>query len=184
MTISELIADLILRYMLLGAYWQLFTYAITLIFSIILVFWGKRSKITISNCLILILLCLYLSTVYVSAVLARRQMLFPLVSLTPLISWRRALSGDRYGIQMVIENIIMLMPMGFLLPFVFKSKYYVIKTVMSGFLFSLFVESSQYVKKTGLFEVDDLINNTLGVIAGCGLATIIIAIRKRIKADR
>jgi len=82
------------------------------------------------------------------------------------------LSGSRYGMMQVIENIIMLIPMGFMASIIETNKKNVLKTIILGFLFSLFIEISQYVRCVGLFEVDDLINNTLGVTIGCAIGVL------------
>lgn len=41
-----------------------------------------------------------------------------------------------------------------------------IKIVLFGFLFSLSVESSQFIFKSGIFEIDDLLLNTIGTTFG------------------
>ena len=92
------------------------------------------------------------------------------ISLKPFKSWLRAFAGNQHAIKMAIENLIMLMPVGFLLPFIDRRKKGHIRAISFGFLFSLFIE----IRKSGLFEVDDLINNTLGVFIGCGMATLIL----------
>ncbi len=163
MTIKELGIDLIHRYMLLGPYWQLFTYVITMLFMIGVVQWGQRKRIQASRCVLIVILFFYLITVYVSTVIVRSTMPIAFFRLEPFLSWRRALTGRKYYILIVVENIIMLMPIGVIGPFIMGKNNYIVKTITLGFFFSLFIEFSQYIFKTGLFEVDDLINNTLGV---------------------
>lgn len=166
MSIKELGMDLIHRYMLLGPYWQLFTYVMTLLFMIVVVQWARRKRIQANRCILIVLLFFYLVTVYVSTVIVRRKMPIAFFQLEPFLSWKRALSGRKYYVLLVIENIIMLMPIGLMTPFIIRKKHYAIKTVAFGFFFSLIIELSQCYFRTGLFEVDDLINNTLGVILG------------------
>ena len=76
----------------------------------------------------------------------------------------------------IILNILMIVPFGLLLPPGIKrlGKWYL--TYAAGFLFSLFIELSQKVFKLGIFEWDDLFNNTLGAIIGFGLYVIVIKI--------
>ena len=52
-------------------------------------------------------------------------------------------------------------------------------TVITGFLFSLFVESVQLVSKVGSFDVDDLLLNTLGGVLGYILFLICNIIRRK-----
>jgi len=86
-------------------------------------------------------------------------------------SWRQALSGRRYVQYMVIENIIMLMPIGFFFPFIINKRYVALQTILFGAVFSLFIEVSQKVLNVGYFEVDDLLNNTIGVVLGCAASS-------------
>lgn len=55
---------------------------------------------------------------------------------------------------------------GFLLPFYlekFKKSYF---TILIGFCVTLLIEILQYITKIGIFEIDDIFNNTLGLIIG------------------
>ncbi|MCL2672309.1 MAG: VanZ family protein [Clostridiales bacterium] len=62
-------------------------------------------------------------------------------------------------------NIGWFVPFGFLLPLLWKrGKFWMI--VLSGFLFSLAIETAQYIFRKGWAELDDLILNTLGVVVG------------------
>ena len=62
-------------------------------------------------------------------------------------------------------NIIMCVPLGFLLPFIWKEYRKLYKTTVVGFCFSLLIELSQLIT-TRATDVDDLIANTLGTIIG------------------
>lgn len=74
----------------------------------------------------------------------------------------------------IILNILMFVPLGILLPLMFKKceKYWV--TYLIGFLATLFLEVLQFITKRGIFELDDIFNNTLGCIIGYGIARIIL----------
>ncbi len=176
MTINELIKDFIWRYMRIDNQWLLLAYMLTLIFAFVIVRYYKKKNLSISRCILLVFLFLYLTTIYMSTVMSRRYNPGVKISLKPFTSWSRAFTGNRYSIKLVIENLIMLMPVGFFLPFIDRRKSGYIRAISVGFLFSLFIEISQYLRKTGLFEVDDLINNTLGVFIGCGAASLILKV--------
>lgn len=61
-------------------------------------------------------------------------------------------------------NILMFVPFGYLLPQFRRLSWR--RVVLSGFLFSLLIETSQLIFRFGVFQTDDLIDNTLG--AGLG----------------
>ncbi len=68
--------------------------------------------------------------------------------------------------QLVIFNILVFSPLGFLLPVTFDGMRKGYRTTILGCLFSVGIEAGQYATKLGLCELDDLINNTMGVILG------------------
>ena len=174
--VKQVIAWFIWRYMRIGVYWQIFTYAITMLFTIILVQVGKRRKLSAARCVLYALLFFYLITAYVATVLSREQTAKYLVNLHPFMSWKKAFSGHMFSVRLVIENIFLLVPVGIMVPLLSRKKPYFLKTVALGFLISLFIESSQYIMRTGLFELDDLINNTIGVLIGCCMVSVCIKI--------
>lgn len=172
MIIYGVLRDTLRRYMLLGPYWQLFTYLLTMVFMKVMVIWSKHKQMRVSRCILIIILFLYLLTVYTSTVLSRKRILSEEEMLPVFWSWRQALSGRRYVQYMVIENIIMLMPIGFFLPFIINKRYVALQTILFGAVFSLFIEVSQKVLHVGFFEVDDLLNNTIGVALGCTISSV------------
>ncbi len=62
-------------------------------------------------------------------------------------------------------NIVMLMPFGFLVPLIWQDMGRLSRVVPAGFCFSLLLELSQLLNIRGT-DVDDLIMNTLGALAG------------------
>ena len=73
--------------------------------------------------------------------------------------------GLEYFSYMFFGNIGWFMPFGFILPLLIK-KIDVKKILLLTFLFSLFIEASQYMLMVGYTEIDDLILNTLGGLLG------------------
>lgn len=69
----------------------------------------------------------------------------------------------------IILNIFMLVPFGLLLPYLHRIFRKFGPTLTAGFVFTLCIEVSQLVLRRGIFEADDLINNTLGTVIGYGL---------------
>ena len=60
---------------------------------------------------------------------------------------------------------VVFMPFGFFVPSLKNWSF--MRVVLTGFLFSLAVETVQLVTKVGTFDVDDLFLNTIGVTLGC-----------------
>lgn len=65
-------------------------------------------------------------------------------------------------------NIIWFVPFGMYLQYTGKQRK-LLHIAIDGFLFSLLIETLQYVFGTGLSELDDLVLNTLGAWIGGGL---------------
>ena len=77
-------------------------------------------------------------------------------------------------------NIIMCIPLGFLLPFIWKNYRKLYKTTVVGFCFSLLIELSQLIT-TRASDVDDLIANTVGTALGYFVWIIFSKIFKKYK---
>ena len=69
------------------------------------------------------------------------------------------------GIIEHIANIIMFMPLGFLLPLIWKQFKSAWKVICTGLLFSLAIELSQLLNIRNT-DIDDLIMNTIGAFLG------------------
>ena len=77
-----------------------------------------------------------------------------------LIPFSRDISISGY-----VLNIVMCVPFGFLVPLIWEDMGRVSRMIPAGFLFSLLLEVSQLLNIRGT-DVDDLIMNTLGALAG------------------
>ena len=69
------------------------------------------------------------------------------------------------GIRPYIENIMLFIPLGFLLPRIWRKYEVLWKTVLSGITFSLAIELSQLFNYR-VTDIDDLLMNTLGALIG------------------
>lgn len=65
-----------------------------------------------------------------------------------------------------ILNILLFIPFGFLLPIYSNKLKRMYKVVPIGLAVTLIIEIVQYVTNMGIFEIDDVFNNTLGVLIG------------------
>lgn len=73
----------------------------------------------------------------------------------------------------IVLNILMFVPFGFWLPIGLKHFRVFWKTYLAGFAFTLVIETSQLALSHGIFEVADLLNNTVGAMIGFGCYEIV-----------
>ena len=80
----------------------------------------------------------------------------------------------------IFGNILAFMPYGFMLPLLNKAyrKFYLI-TILS-ILFSLVIETAQLLLRVGVFDVDDILMNSIGGILGYVIFLIVHAVYERI----
>lgn len=81
----------------------------------------------------------------------------------------------------IILNILLFVPLGFLLPIYsdkLKKSYIVI---LIGLLTTLLIEYLQYITRMGIFEIDDILNNTVGTIIGYSAFMIYYSLKKKEK---
>ena len=67
---------------------------------------------------------------------------------------------------MFIENIIMFIPFGVLLPILFRKFRNGWVCVLAGFICSCSIEILQYITQTGYLQLDDVVTNTTGTLLG------------------
>lgn len=73
--------------------------------------------------------------------------------------------------KQIIDNVLIFIPFGFLLPQILKcdkNKNYYWITAVSGLVLSGVIEMLQHLLSRGVCDFDDILNNTLGAIVGCG----------------
>ena len=91
----------------------------------------------------------------------------------------RDIIGFRGFVINLFGNILAFMPWGFMVPVIRKKPGKFLYTVLSTFVLSLCIETIQLVAKVGSFDVDDLILNTMGGLAGCLVYFMVNGIRRR-----
>ena len=70
--------------------------------------------------------------------------------------------SDRNLIREIVLNYFMLLPFGVLGSLYLKKQW----VMFFGSLFSISIELTQYFLRRGVFEFDDIIGNTLGIVIG------------------
>lgn len=71
--------------------------------------------------------------------------------------------------KMPIYNIVMFVPLGMFLPLLHSRFKKLIWTMLVAFLFTLGIEFTQLLCNTGIFELDDILNNVFGAWIGWGM---------------
>ncbi|MFT4146046.1 MAG: VanZ family protein [Mobilitalea sp.] len=99
-------------------------------------------------------------------------------------------SGSRMGIDLVlfstfssnflesrypIENILLFIPYGLLVPNLWTPLRKIYLCIGTGFVFSISIEVIQLITKRGYFQLDDIFTNVAGVIMGFAVNYIFIA---------
>lgn len=105
-------------------------------------------------------------------------------NLRPFYEIRRGIEhidavGYRYVMVNIAGNIAAFMPFGFLLPLVTERRMHTGKVFISSFLLSLCAETIQLLSRTGAFDVDDLILNTIGGVLGYWCYAVLIGRRRK-----
>ena len=136
----------------LGIHWG---YYLTTLIIMVLFLW-KTKKLAKS------LLIAYMFLIFSVTVLSRVTSYhieydFQLFRLFREAGWWR----DKDGVEQVVDNIIMFVPIGILMFLTVKQR-----SIVWGLGFSVFLEVCQLVFRKGLCEIDDVIANECGVIIG------------------
>jgi glycopeptide antibiotics resistance protein len=144
---------------------------VSLVAGIVMCF---RRRIRPSQLLFGWLLILYLYLMFGSTVFSRVPTAASQANLNLFWEYKSMLAQHSwYLAKQIFLNIAMLMPVGFLFP-LSRGKRCFWQTLLFGFACSLSIEVMQYVFHCGLFEFDDIFNNTLGTFIGYMLYRIII----------
>ncbi|MET1248818.1 VanZ family protein [Sporolactobacillus sp. STCC-11] len=81
-------------------------------------------------------------------------------------------------IKNIFGNVLLFLPLGFLLPMIIRSKHGLFWQLLFGFSVSLIIESCQYLFASRIFDIDDIVLNTIGTVIGC-LVYVLIHFFKR-----
>ncbi len=119
----------------------------------------------------------YIFLVLGATMLGRLQDTLGGINLELFSSYKKAISSfSIFSWRDIILNIIMFIPLGFLLPLLNRIFYKSYFTLLLSFCFTLGIEIIQLITKIGAFDLDDIFNNFLGAIIGyCVVMTILSA---------
>ncbi len=140
---------------------------------------GGKKKIDRRKFIVGSLLVLYIIMVTGVTFLNRGSFFKGETNLHFLSSYREAWnSGTLRNWQMQIFNIIMFMPLGFLLPLIDEKFQNIGRTFIVGLIFTILIETIQYITGFGIFELDDIFNNLVGAILGYSIIMSILILVK------
>ena len=77
--------------------------------------------------------------------------------------------GMAYAMLNIVGNIVCFIPMGIIFPLLFKRMEKLYRATVLGLAISICVETVQLVSGVGVFDIDDIILNTVGAAAGYGI---------------
>ena len=180
MRIKDIIS-LLKEYMLLGV--------IAVVFLGILFFIGykviykkvmKGTKTITKKRMILYGITIGYAIIVLGAVFLNRGNIYGIKNLHLFSSYKEAYNKMQISLfRNNILNILLFVPLGFILPIYTDKLKKIYKVVPIGFLISLVIETIQYVSKIGIFEIDDILNNTIGVLIGYSTFMIFYSIIKK-----
>ena len=163
---------------------ELITVIIVMIISfIILERYYKKNKITKTQMCFSILFIIYLLHVYGSTVFSRLPSTRK-YQLEVFWSWKEILNSmnttyPKY--ELLLENtlnVIMLLPLGIFLPLVYGKKIDWKVGLLIGFCISFSIELMQLILCRGMFDVDDIIHNSLGFLIGIVIINKVVLMNK------
>ena len=130
-----------------------------------------------------VLFIIYLLHVYGSTVFSRLQSK-RICKLEVFWSWKEILNSmnttyPKYELFLEnILNVIMLLPLGIFLPLVYGKKIDWKVGLLIGFCISFSIELMQLVLCRGMFDVDDIIHNSLGFLIGIVIINKVLLMNK------
>ena len=80
----------------------------------------------------------------------------------------------------ILGNVVAFVPFGTILPVIWKKTRGFFRILFLTFGFSLTVETVQLISKVGIFDVDDLLLNTLGGIIGYIVFAVCNHVRRKV----
>lgn len=99
------------------------------------------------------------------------------------IKYREQIGLEGFVVN-IFGNVIAFMPYGFLLPLLNRAYRRFYSIGILSILFSLVVETAQLLLKVGVFDVDDVLMNSLGGILGYLIFLSIHSIYRRLEERR
>ena len=134
----------------------------------------KRRRFDRTQCVAAILLSLYIVVLLYFTVIGRYSHEEYDYQIHIFYSYMFLLEQfDFQSIRQLAINLVMLIPVGFLLSVIIKMKGKYAVVFGLCLLLTVFIESMQLWMKCGSFEIDDMFNNLIGAVIGILIYTLI-----------
>lgn len=130
--------------------------------AIILAITHYKKKVTMGRTILYFSFVIYVFTILNYSFFSREPGSRTDVDLELFSTWGNTWQAHAY----FIENIIMFLPLGVLIPLIWKKARGCWQILLLSLLCSVILESMQLVTGRGFFQVDDLMTNTLGGVCG------------------
>lgn len=147
-------------------------FIIVLIVSLVLYY---KKKIVRKQVISALLIVIYLSIVFASTVFTRIPSGIHQYEWRPFWSWVEVYHGSQELLIENLLNILLLVPLGVLLPILFHKRLSWKKGLLAGIFVSAMIETCQLISCRGLFEWDDIIHNGIGCMIGCVISGMIVS---------
>lgn len=133
--------------------------------AIVVICIAKRDGRSVAPMVCGSLLLEYVFLVLCSTVICRTSVDEIRYNLEPFWSYRAIADGQMDIMYEVVLNAIMAMPLGLLLPIIYRNRRFWL-VMITGVGFSILIELLQLTLHRGLCEFDDVWHNTIGCIMG------------------
>jgi glycopeptide antibiotics resistance protein len=108
----------------------------------------------------------------------RRYNLNPFSEIIRFVKYRNYMSTTSVMLNL-IGNVVAFMPFGMLIRWARNKKTGVLAALIYSMMFSSLIEVAQFITKLGVFDVDDIIMNTVGGMLGYLVYVLLAAHDKR-----
>ena len=124
----------------------------------------RQGKIKASTAFFLPVLCFFLSFVLSITIIERVSRKEIQYNLTLFWTIKAILAGRKYLIWEIFWNIILFLPIGFMTAALLRKHPGV--SILIGLLLSACIEIVQLLTRRGMFELDDIVYNSVGALIG------------------
>ena len=118
------------------------------------------------RCFLKLMFFEYIVLLLCSTVVFRNVAHIRLYNVKPFNSYNRIIDGNDMLIPEVLMNVVVFIPVGFLLGTIYFKSVKLLTLLFIGLGLSLAIEISQYIFKRGFSDIDDVILNIIGCLIG------------------
>ncbi len=136
--------------------------AVYLLYVLFCKIFKKERRLGTDHAIAMCMLLIYMTSLLFIVFMSREVGEYNGVNMELWSSWGTTVTKRAF----FVENILLFIPMGILMPSAFSKFRKIYICIPCCFLFSLFIEATQYIFGLGIAEIDDLVTNTFGAFLG------------------